>query len=237
MRNKIFLRILSVLAAAAVLMSFTSCRAVFKRDRDRAWEYLTDRYTDDVFEFKAHEGRNTYSFSSKRFPGEDVKVNIVHGTADEENYTHLRYAEQTETTVNGLLVELMGETPYFLKDESDEFTPGSLEILSSFDEYISSPASRLSFIVYAPLRMYTFEDFYGFQDDFLKLYEKYGIFDRLFEFRFVDDSTFEEVRSGKADENDITVLAIYSIKSHTSRQGMLDSGWIFRERSADPRRK
>lgn len=237
MRNKLLLRVLFVFAAAAVLMSFTSCRAVFKRDSDRAWEYLTDKYTDDVFEFKAEEGKNLYCFSSKRFPGEDVKVRIALASATEDNYPHLLHAKQTEETLNGLLRELLGETPYFLKDESDEFSPCSLEKLTKFDEYISLPAGGLSYVVYVPLRMYDFEDFSAFQNAYFKLYQKYGIWEKIFEFRFVDDVTFDEVRAGKADEDDITVLAIYTFKSHTSEEGMLDSGWIFRERSADPRRR
>ena len=237
MRNKFLLKTLSVFAAAVILLAFSSCRAVTKRNSDKAWEYLTDRYSEDVFEFKSEKDKTVY-FSSRKFPGEDVKVKMNFKTPLQDNYLHLLHGKQTEETVNGFLSELLADTPYYLKDFSEEYVYCSLEDMKKFDEYISSASSGLSYTVYVPLRMYSADDFISFQNAFFELTEKDNIWKKMFTFRFVDDKVFEEIRAGKKydDENDVPGLAVYNFGSHSIKEGMLDKGWVFWDRSADPRR-
>lgn len=233
MRNKIFNKIISCFMAAVCLTAFSSCRALIKRDSDRAWEYLTDRYRDDVFEFSRREDGYLW-FSSKKIPGKDIKVDMMMNRPEEDNYLHLLYADQTAAVVDKFLQSLLGDTDRYVKDVSREFYPVSGDEVPGFDEYISYSRNRLKYNVYLPMILQTEADLLNFQNSYYSLLDQYNINEKMFEFRFVDSRAIKDLRSGLVSENDAKIYISYEFKVR-NLNGLLDNGWNFRTGLYDPR--
>lgn len=233
MRNKIFIKFISCFMAAVCLTAFSSCRALIKRDSDTAWEYLTDRYSEDVFGFTGRED-GCLCFSSEKMPGRNVKVSMGRHTPNEDNYLHLLYADQTAETIDNFLQSLLGDTDRYVKDVSGEFYPVSGDDVPGFDEYISYSRNRLKYNVYLPMILQTEADFLNFQNSYYSLIDRYNINNKMFEFRFVDPSAIDDLRSGLVSENDTKIYVTYEYKFR-DLNGILDKGWNFRTGFFDPR--
>ena len=229
MRNKTLLNVFSCFTAAVVLTAFSSCRAVIKRDSDKAWEYLTNTYRDDVFELTGRTDSVIY-FSSKKLPGEKIKVNMKPGRAPKDNYLYFLYGEEIRQTLDGFLTDLLGENGYYLLDRSDGFTRSGNEKMT-FEKFMSTNTGALKYRVYVPFNSYGYEDFIAFQNAFYDLAENYNIAKNIFEFRFADERDFKDLRDNKIGEGNVKPIAIYSYRTHTSKEGQLDNGWEIPEDS------
>ena len=223
MRNKTLLKVFSCFTAAVVLTAFSSCSAVIKRDSDKAWEYLTNTYRDDVFELTGRTDNVIY-FSSKKFPGEKIKVDMEPGSPQKDNYLYFLYGEETRQTIDGFLTYLLGEKGYYLLDRSDRFTRSGNEKMT-FEKFITLNGGTLKYRVYVPFNMLGEEDYIAFQNAFFDAANQYKIGKNIFEFRFVYERDFNDLRDGKTVENKVGTIAIYNFRGHTSRAGQLDSGW------------
>ena len=129
------------------LLLLTGCRSI----HTEAEQYLEDKYGEN-FTFQSAYGGGTdastkYSFTSDRLPGESITVRWLGENEFRDNYTGLKYQDQTRQLFRSMLTECYGADIFLIYDVNIM----DIGYGTTFDEYKKDAILNFTAIVRCPL--------------------------------------------------------------------------------------